>query len=136
MKPAWDRLMDDFKGSSTSLVADVDCTESGKDLCEKHEVQGFPTIKYGDPGDLKDYEGGRDYEDLKKFADENLGPQCGPDYMDLCDDKKKKSIQKYQAMSAEDLEAKIKKAQSAVEVDIPVMKKVIGYLKSKAKGEL
>merc|ERR1719378_730059 len=84
MKPAWDRLMSDFKGSSTSLIADVDCTESGKDLCEKHGVQGFPTIKYGDPGDLKGY------EDLKKFADENLGPTCGPDFLDLCDDKAKK----------------------------------------------
>mmetsp|Transcript_89425 Transcript_89425/g.266751 ORF Transcript_89425/g.266751 Transcript_89425/m.266751 type:complete len:137 (+) Transcript_89425:164-574(+) len=136
MKPAWDRLMDDFKGSSTSLVADVDCTESGKDLCEKHEVQGFPTIKYGDPDDLKAYEGGRAYEDLKKFADANLGPQCGPDYMDLCGDKQKKSILKYQAMSKEDLEAKIAKSQSAVEVDIPIMKKVIGYLKSKGKSDL
>mmetsp|Transcript_91567 Transcript_91567/g.285404 ORF Transcript_91567/g.285404 Transcript_91567/m.285404 type:complete len:138 (+) Transcript_91567:189-602(+) len=137
MKPAWDRLMDDFKGSPTSLIADVDCTESGKDLCEKHEVQGFPTIKYGDPGDLKAYEGGRSYEDLKKFADENLGPQCGPDYMDLCDEKKKKSIEKFQKLTAEELEAKIAKAKSAVEVDIPLMKKVIGYLKSgKGKGEL
>mmetsp|Transcript_91561 Transcript_91561/g.285384 ORF Transcript_91561/g.285384 Transcript_91561/m.285384 type:complete len:138 (+) Transcript_91561:212-625(+) len=137
MKPAWDRLMDDFKGSSTSLVADVDCTESGKDLCEKQEVQGFPTIKYGDPGDLKAYEGGRSYEDLKKFADENLGPQCGPDYMDLCDEKKKKSIEKFQKLTAEELEAKIAKAKSAVEVDIPLMKKVIGYLQSgKGKGEL
>mmetsp|Transcript_91565 Transcript_91565/g.285396 ORF Transcript_91565/g.285396 Transcript_91565/m.285396 type:complete len:138 (+) Transcript_91565:188-601(+) len=137
MKPAWDRLMDDFKGSSTSLIADVDCTESGKDLCEKQEVQGFPTIKYGDPGDLKAYEGGRSYEDLKKFADENLGPQCGPDYMDLCDEKKKKSIEKFQKLTAEELEAKIAKAKSAVEVDIPLMKKVIGYLQSgKGKGEL
>uniref|UniRef100_A0A6T1KTE5 Thioredoxin domain-containing protein n=1 Tax=Alexandrium monilatum TaxID=311494 RepID=A0A6T1KTE5_9DINO len=137
MKPAWDRLMDDFKGSSTSLVADVDCTESGKDLCEKYEVQGFPTIKYGDPEDMKDYEGGRDYEDLKKFADENLGPQCGPDHIDLCDAKKKASIEKYQKLTAGELEAKITKAKNAVEVDIPIMKKVIGYLKSaKGKGEL
>jgi len=89
MKPAWDKLMTDFEGSTTSLVADVDCTESGKDLCETHGVGGFPTIKYGDPGDLKDYQGGRDYEELKKFASENLGPTCGPDYMDLCDAKSK-----------------------------------------------
>lgn len=134
MKPAWDKLMTDFKGSSTSLVADVDCTESGKDLCEKHGVQGFPTIKHGDPNDLKAYEGGRGYEDLKKFADENLGPQCGPDYLDLCGDKEKKIIAKYQAMSASDLEAKITKAKKTVEEDIPLMTKVVGYKKS--KGEL
>mmetsp|Transcript_118578 Transcript_118578/g.330838 ORF Transcript_118578/g.330838 Transcript_118578/m.330838 type:complete len:138 (-) Transcript_118578:123-536(-) len=137
MKPAWDRLMDDFKGSATSLVADVDCTESGKDLCEKHGVEGFPTIKYGDPNDLKAYEGGREYEALKKFADENLGPQCGPDYMDLCDEKTRKKIEKYQAMSAADLEAKVAAATRTVEVEIPIMKKVIGYLKAgQAKGDL
>mmetsp|Transcript_118577 Transcript_118577/g.330835 ORF Transcript_118577/g.330835 Transcript_118577/m.330835 type:complete len:138 (-) Transcript_118577:123-536(-) len=137
MKPAWDRLMDDFKGSTTSLVADVDCTESGKDLCEKHGVEGFPTIKYGDPTDLKAYEGGREYEALKKFADENLGPQCGPDYMDLCDEKTRKKIEKYQAMSAADLEAKVAAATRTVEVEIPIMKKVIGYLKAgQAKGDL
>merc|ERR1711953_1116536 len=114
-----DRLMGDFKGSPTSLVADVDCTEAGKDLCETHGVQGFPTIKYGDPGDLKAYEGGRGYEDLKKFADENLGPTCGPDNLDLCDDKQKKSIEKFQAMSAKELEDKIAKAFSVVKDDIP-----------------
>jgi hypothetical protein len=133
MKPAWDKLIDEFKGSSTSLVADVDCTESGKDLCEKHEVQGFPTIKYGDPNDLKAYEGGRDFENLKKFADENLGPQCGPDYMDLCDEKKKKSITKYQGMSLSELEEKVKKSKEAVEKDVPIMQKVMGWLKSQKK---
>jgi len=134
MKPAWDRLMGDFKGSPTSLVADVDCTESGKDLCEKHGVQGFPTIKYGDPGDLKAYEGGRDYEGLKKFADENLGPTCGPDHLDLCDDKAKKKIAEYQALDAKALEDKIAKWKSVVADDVPIMTKVIGHKKS--KGEL
>merc|ERR1712224_150168 len=114
-------------------VADVDCTESGKDLCETHKVQGFPTIKYGDPSDLQDYQGGRSYEDLKKFADENLGPQCGPDHMDLCDDKKKKSIEKYMAMSVADLEAKVAKARKTVEEDLPLMTKAMGWAKSQKK---
>mmetsp|Transcript_132317 Transcript_132317/g.247348 ORF Transcript_132317/g.247348 Transcript_132317/m.247348 type:complete len:133 (-) Transcript_132317:208-606(-) len=129
MKPAWDKLMEEFKDSPTALIADVDCTESGKDLCEKHEVQGFPTIKYGDPGSLKDYEGGRDFDSLKKFASENLGPTCGPDHMELCDDKKKEKILKYQKLTAEELEAKIAKAIEMVEKDIPIMKKVIGHKK-------
>merc|ERR1712217_218795 len=131
-----DKLMAEFKGSSTSLVADVDCTEGGKDLCEKHGVQGFPTIKYGDPNDLQAYEGGRGFEDLKKFADENLGPQCGPDYMDLCDEKKKKSIEKYLTMSATDLEAKIAKARKTVEEDVPHMTKVMAWAKKNEKKDL
>merc|ERR1740138_1674299 len=123
--------MKDFEGSTTSLVADVDCTEAGKDLCETQGVGGFPTIKYGDPGDLKDYQGGRDYTELKKFADENLGPTCGPDYMDLCDAKAKDKINKYLAMSEKDLEAKIAKAVETVNVDIPLMSKAIAWANSK-----
>merc|ERR1712151_697899 len=100
LKPDWDRLMDDFKGSPTSLVADVDCTTGGEKLCEKVGVKGYPTIKYGDPDDLKDYEGGRSFDDSKKFAAENLGPQCGPgENIGLCSDKVKAKLEKYMKMS-------------------------------------
>jgi len=132
MKPDWDKLMDEFKGSSTALIADVDCTADGKDLCETHGVQGFPTIKHGDPSELKDYEGGRDFDSLKKFASENLGPTCGPDFIDLCSAKEKTIIGKYEAMSKEDLEKKITKITETVTIDIPLMNKVIGHLKKNA----
>lgn len=111
MKPDWDSLMDEFKDSKTSLIADVDCTAGGKDLCEKHGIRGYPTIKYGDPEDLKDYSGGRDLAEMKKFAEENLGPTCGPDNMDLCDDDSKAEIEKFQKMGAEDLQAAIEDAE-------------------------
>lgn len=58
MKPDWDKLMAAFKGNPTSLVADVDCTAAGQPLCNKHGVKGYPTIKYGDPAKLTDYQGG------------------------------------------------------------------------------
>jgi len=116
MKPAWDKLMRKWnKGdrAKTSLIADVDCTAEGKPLCESNGVQGFPSIKWGDPSGLEDYKGGRDYEALKKFAKENLKPMCSPSNIDLCDDEKKKKIEELQAMPAADLQAKIdeKKAE-------------------------
>eukprot|EP00929_Paragymnodinium_shiwhaense_P070798 TRINITY_DN3590_c0_g3_i1.p1 TRINITY_DN3590_c0_g3~~TRINITY_DN3590_c0_g3_i1.p1 ORF type:complete len:126 (+),score=57.34 TRINITY_DN3590_c0_g3_i1:238-615(+) len=123
--------MDDFKGNPNALVADVDCTADGKDLCEKHEIRGYPTIKWGSPDEMKDYQGGRSFDDLKKFAEENLGPQCGPDHMDLCSEKVKEKINKYLKMSVEDLEKKISDAQNKVEVETPLMKKTIPYLKKK-----
>merc|ERR550532_155848 len=110
MKPSWDKLMDEFANSPTSLVADVDCTADGKELCEKNGVGGYPTIKYGDPSDLKDYSGGRSFEDLKKFADENLGPTCGPDNLDLCDEATKTKIEGFLKMSVTRLEGKIRNA--------------------------
>mmetsp|Transcript_73894 Transcript_73894/g.211928 ORF Transcript_73894/g.211928 Transcript_73894/m.211928 type:complete len:139 (+) Transcript_73894:202-618(+) len=135
MKPDWDKLMDDFKDSPTALVADVDCTAAGQPLCEKYEVRGYPSIKYGDVGDMKDYQGGRSFEDLKKFAEENLGPTCGPgENIDLCDAETKARIEVYVKMSAGKLEGKIRKAQKDFEEELPIMNKVFAYV-SKAEGK-
>merc|ERR1719414_572480 len=111
MKPAWDKLMKEYADSKDILIADVDCTADGKDLCEDVGVQGFPTIKYGDPNNLEDYEGGRDHKALSAFAKESLGPTCGPANLDLCDDDKKAQIDKFMAMSAEDLKTAIKEKE-------------------------
>mmetsp|Transcript_67140 Transcript_67140/g.151763 ORF Transcript_67140/g.151763 Transcript_67140/m.151763 type:complete len:169 (-) Transcript_67140:118-624(-) len=109
MKPAWDKLMKEYKDSADILIADVDCTTGGKDLCEEVGVKGFPTIKYGDPNNLENYEGGRDLEELQTFAKDNLGPSCGPNNPDLCDAEKKKQLDKFMAMFDSDLEAEIEK---------------------------
>jgi len=114
MKPAWDKLMKNWnKGdrAKTSLIADVDCTAEGKPLCEQVGVEGFPTIKWGDVSNLEVYEGGRDYDALKKFAKENLKPMCSPANLDLCDEDKKKEIANLQALPAEELSAKIEEKQ-------------------------
>jgi len=115
MKPDWDKLMEEYKDSNTVLIADVDCTAGGKELCNEIGVRGYPTIKFGDPNNLEDYKGGRTLVDMKKHADENLGPSCGPDNLDLCDDEKKALIQKYQAMSAGDLEKFIDESTASME---------------------
>jgi hypothetical protein len=123
MKPAWDQLTAEFKDSKTALIADVDCTAGGKDLCSEIGVKGYPTIKYGDPNNLEDYKGGRDFASLKKFAEENLGPSCGPANLDLCDDEKKALIEKFSKMPAAELEDAIKEkvaAQEKLEADFKV----------------
>jgi len=107
MKPAWDKLMKEYEGHATALVADVDCTGAGKPLCDSNGVRGFPTIKHGDPTNMEDYKGGRDFDSLKKFADENLKPICSPSNIDLCDAEQKAEIEKLQAMSADDLDKAI-----------------------------
>ena len=46
MKPDWDKLMDAFSNHPTKMAGDVDCTApGGKDICEKLDVQSFPTLK-------------------------------------------------------------------------------------------
>merc|ERR550514_2251479 len=114
MKPAWDKLMEGDYGAG-ALVGDVDCTAAGKPLCDSNGVKGFPTIKWGDPASLEDYKGGRDFDALDKFASENLKPMCSPANIDLCDDEKKAEIEKFQAMSADDLAAAIAEKEKEME---------------------
>jgi len=72
-------------------------------------VQGYPTIKWGSPSALENYEGGREFDDLKAFAEENLKPLCSPTNLELCDDEKKKQIEDLMKMSEDDLAAEIEK---------------------------
>merc|ERR1712217_283241 len=133
---------DEYKDSPSSIVADVDCTAGGKDLCEKHGVQGYPTIKYGDPSDLKDYDGGRKFSELKAFADQNLGPTCGPDNLDLCDEDQKKMLAKFQKMDLDELDikieesdAKLQKVEASAKKAVDALEKKISDLKTKIESE-
>ena len=98
MKAAWDKLGDEFADSSSVVIGDADCTASGKDLCEKFEVRGYPTVKYFVDGDAKgaDYQGGRDFDSLKKHVVDKLEVKCDVGSPDACDDKEKKYIAKVQ----------------------------------------
>jgi hypothetical protein len=131
MKPAWDKLMKEFADKDGAGVFDVDCTSAGKPLCDSNGVRGFPTIKYGDPSALEDYQGGRDFDSLKKFADENLKPMCSPSNIDLCDDDKKAEIEKFQAMSDDDLSAAIKEKEGEMEAAEKNFKDEVSKLQKK-----
>ena len=102
MKPAWDKLMKKHEGSETLLVGDADCEGSGSALCDAVGVEGFPTIKWGSPDDLQDYEGGRDSKSLVKFAGK-LTPMCGVHNLGACNSKKVSQIKQMQTMSEAEL---------------------------------
>lgn len=108
MKPDWDKVMKKYRGHEHVLVADVDCTLSvSKPLCDRIGIKGYPTIKYGNPDDLQDYEGERTAKGMYRFAKENLGPQCGPAHVDLCSSAQKKRVNKYLAMEETELDGAI-----------------------------
>eukprot|EP00420_Gonyaulax_spinifera_P019681 CAMPEP_0197910558 /NCGR_PEP_ID=MMETSP1439-20131203/71116_1 /TAXON_ID=66791 /ORGANISM="Gonyaulax spinifera, Strain CCMP409" /LENGTH=235 /DNA_ID=CAMNT_0043532225 /DNA_START=12 /DNA_END=719 /DNA_ORIENTATION=- len=111
MKPAWDQLMEEYDGHSSILIADVDCIGEGKAKCDEVGVEGFPTIKFGDPNALEEYEGGRDLEELQEFAKTSLGPRCGPANLDLCDDDMKKEIGVFMTLPMDELSSKIEKKE-------------------------
>lgn len=109
MKPAWDQLGGEYAGSSSVLIADVDCTADGEELCSKFQIGGYPTIKYFVDGDMEgqDYQGGRDFDSLKSFTEENLEVKCDISNPVDCSDKEKGYIAKMKAKSAEDRSSQI-----------------------------
>ena len=104
IKPFWDQLGDEYEASSSVLIGDADCTEGGKDLCEKFGVQGYPTLKYFSDGNMsgEDYQGGRDYDSLKKFIVDKLEVKCNVNDPTECTEKEKGFIEKMKAATAEE----------------------------------
>jgi len=113
MKPDWDKLMAAFATHESTLVADVDCTAAGKELCESVGVRGYPTIKYGSPTNMEDYKGGRDFASLETFA-KALKPVCDIHNPQLCEPEMKAKIEKFQKMSKDDYHAESSSKDAAV----------------------
>ena len=106
LAPIWERFADDIamdeKLSATVQVAQVDCDVS-RLLCERHKVQGFPTIIHFDAesppvGVL--YEG--DHTSVAKLLNnaQTLGPQCSHKYMNLCDTAQRATLDEYLELTA------------------------------------
>ena len=114
MAPDWEKLSAEWEGNEIGFVAEVDCTAAGKPLCDANGVKGFPTLKYGDPSSLSDYQGGRSFDALAKFATENLKPICSPAKIELCDDEKKAKIEELMAMSDADISTAIEDGEKKI----------------------
>jgi protein disulfide-isomerase-like protein len=130
MAPDWEKLSGEWEGNDIGLVAEVDCTADGKPLCDENGVKGFPTLKYGDPSSLDDYQGGRSFDALSKFAKDNLKPICSPKNLDLCDDEMKAKIADLMAKSDEDLASAIEAEEAKLEEAEETFKKEVEKLQA------
>ena len=95
------------------MIGEVDCTVE-KDLCAKHGVQGYPTIKYSTGFGWKKYEKGRDYNSLEKFVDEELQDSCFDD-PNLCSEEEKEKLEKYTSMNTEEIHIRLEEVESEKE---------------------
>lgn len=139
MKPDWDKLSSTYADSKTVVIAHVDCTADGKSLCEKHGIQGYPTIKYGEPENLRDYStyvtnGKRDLASLEKFAAEHLDTTCGPDNLDLCDETDKKFIAKFKKWDIDELDMAIEEEEVNIKNIEAAGKKVVDGLEKELQS--
>mmetsp|Transcript_15349 Transcript_15349/g.30205 ORF Transcript_15349/g.30205 Transcript_15349/m.30205 type:complete len:154 (+) Transcript_15349:137-598(+) len=132
LKPDWDRLERDFKGSPVSLIGSVDCTnKESEQLCARFDVQGYPFFMWGRDGNLQIHEeGGNSYHQMKTWADENLGGSCGPgEQLPYCSDADKKSYQAYSQKSTAELEDKIQRIENVYESELKTLRMVASWKK-------
>lgn len=113
MKPDWDKLGDEFAGSLSVMIGDVDCTADGESLCKKYDIKGYPSIKYFVDGDTegKDYSGGRDFDSLLQHARDNLEIMCDVENPSDCTDKEKGYIAKMREKTSDERKAQLNRLQ-------------------------
>jgi len=113
MAPDWERLTEEFAGHETILIAESDCIGDGEALCNEVGVTGFPTLKFGDPFDLEDYEGPREYKELSAFA-KQMKPVCSAGNLDACDAKSRAHVEELIAMPLEELRKKVAEGEAKI----------------------
>merc|ERR1712238_76938 len=135
MAKDWETLAAEYEGSNI-LIAEADCTIEDDDLCDDNGVEGFPTLKYGDPNALEDYDGGRDLPALQSFAKASLKPSCSPTNLDLCDDEQEKVVEGLQNQY-EKISEETDKAKKAAKKDsnFKLMKSVLASKSSDSGNE-
>ena len=98
------------------MVAEVDCRGEGKPLCDANGIDGVPSLKWGDPAGLEDYQGSRSYEALSEFAAAHLNqPVCSANHIDHCEPDKKKQLETYLEMDLKELEMQISEEEEKLQ---------------------
>merc|ERR1712160_174906 len=84
----------------------------------------------------EDYQGGRTYEPLAKFATENLKAVCSPAKIELCDDDKKAKIAELSEMSSSDLTDAIKTAEANFKAEVEKLQATYTSLMEKKDADI
>jgi Thioredoxin len=117
MAPDWEQLAKDWNDHEVGLVAEVDCTVAAG-LCQDFEVQGYPTLYFGDPAAPEIYDGDRGYDALAEFAKENLSKRiCSVYNTDACTDEEKLVIAQFEGRSLTDLGATLEEIEQKAEAE-------------------
>ncbi|XP_053984991.1 protein disulfide-isomerase A3 [Hylaeus volcanicus] len=76
LKPEYAKAAELLLGSDPPItLAKVDCTESGKETCNKYSVSGYPTLKIFSRSDVvSDYNGPREAAGIAKYMKAQVGP--------------------------------------------------------------
>jgi thiol-disulfide isomerase/thioredoxin len=65
VKPEWEKLENDTSIKNVAITK-INCEKDEK-AAEENNIEGFPTILFTHNNKVEAYEGGREYDDFKKF---------------------------------------------------------------------
>merc|ERR1712087_1100217 len=86
-------------------------------LCETYGVSGYPTLKYfkkgGDPKG-ESYEGGREYNDFKKFITKMSKKPCDPSSLENCNKKDKTYIEEVKDVAKDKLKESMEEMDKSI----------------------
>jgi len=112
----WEALAEEFAGDERFVIGEVDCSGSGKKLCEDEYVETYPSLKYGDYDMyLDDYNGKTDLDTLKAFTQEKVKLKCSHMHESFCNAEEKEMLDRIKTMSKSELAEKIEEMNAAVE---------------------
>lgn len=76
LKPEYAKAAELLRGNDPPItLAKVDCTEAGKDTCNKYSVNGYPTLKiFAKDEMVNDYNGPREATGISKYMRAQVGP--------------------------------------------------------------
>ncbi|XP_019872530.1 protein disulfide-isomerase A3 [Aethina tumida] len=76
LKPEYAKAAEDLiRNDPPVALAKVDCTEAGKETCNKNSVSGYPTLKIYRNGEVsQEYQGPRDAPGIVKYMRAQVGP--------------------------------------------------------------
>lgn len=94
LKPEFELAAQSLKDDDPPIsLAKVDCTEGGKETCNRFSVSGYPTLKIFKGGEVaSDYNGPREAAGIVKFMRSQVGPAS----------KELKSVSDFEAFVAKD----------------------------------
>lgn len=131
MQPDWDKLKKIFADTPNVMIGQLDCAGNAQSTCGQYGVQGYPTLKTIKDGKVDEYQGGRNFDALKREVEKKLDPRpaCSLESKDACSKEDRAILEESEKMSKAERVAKIK----AVEQEIKDAKKEAAELEKKAK---
>lgn len=116
MEPDWDKLKKDYADTPNVVIGACDCTTNCKSKCGEHDVKGFPTLKLQVDGRIEEYNGGRDYNSMKREIEKKMNPRpaCSLESKDACKPDDLKILEESEQMSKAERAAKIKSVDQEI----------------------